>query len=133
MLDSSGEFMAMFERLAEATSPSAALRLISFFGGSSIYIPPRIPEGHPIHFVIGKVAAESLAREFGLQSLSIPSCDLTPVKRAGLVFMLTKKNLSATQIARVLGISVTRVGQIKKAISPILAPSNESRMDEVQV
>lgn len=113
------DFQVQFERIAEALSPTAALRLCAFFGQGTLYVPAQIPESHPIYFVIGKDAAEALAFEFGSTTIGLPSAELADVRRAGKVFSLLRHGLSATQIAKALNLSNTRVGQIRRELEGI--------------
>jgi|APMI01.1.fsa_nt_gi hypothetical protein len=109
-------FQVQFERLAEAMSPSAALHLCAFFGPGSLYVPPTIPESHPIFSVIGKDASDALAFELGGQTLKIPSAELVNVRRAGKVFSLMRHGLSKLQISRALNLSMRRVDQIMREL-----------------
>lgn len=132
MLAGQFEFHDSFEKLAEATSPSAALRLCAFFGHASIYVPLHIPENHVLRFVIGDAAADALAFEFGAQTLDVPSAELTDVRRAGLIFSLARKGLSVHHIARVLGISMSRVKQVIRSMQPLLDVSEDGLLSGVK-
>ena len=65
--------------LAGVVGDDAATALARQFGGTSVYVPRRIGNNHPIAVVIGRAAADRLAAWAGASTLSIPK---QPERRA---------------------------------------------------
>ena len=109
-------FQKQFEEIAEATSPTAALNLCAFFEGVGLYIPATIGDDHLITAVVGRAAADALAYEFGGQTIAVPNASAKHLRLAGKVWVLLQQGCRPHTIAKVLGVSHTRVNQIKRAL-----------------
>lgn len=65
---------ASLGNLAEAIGPEAVLKLVKLYRDRSyVYIPSRIPDGHPIS-EIGRDAADYLVENYQGERISIPRC-----------------------------------------------------------
>lgn len=94
----------------------AFVRLCQAVGGTRLYVPTKIPEGHEIVASIGTHAAELLAREFSPDTIRIP------LAREQRVRFYRKQGHSIVAIARKLGITENGVGRIIARISKREAP-----------
>lgn len=107
-----------FERISDQIGGEAALRLHAFFGGlgRSVYVPTESTPGHILERLLGRESFVDLVRAFSGQTLSIPALDIAPLRNAGRVWALTRKNVSQTLVAGLLDISPARVCQIVKSL-----------------
>jgi hypothetical protein len=102
-----------FERLALAIGPSAALLICAFWAYRSLYVPTTLPAEHILRRLIGNEAAEYLVAQFGGECLSIPGCELRPVRRAGQLHALSPYGVSDRAAALAIGITPRRVEQLR--------------------
>ena len=52
---------------------SATIRLVGWFGGSNVYVPEQVDDGHKLAAVLGISAARALCSEFGSQTIWVPA------------------------------------------------------------
>lgn len=109
--------LRLFETLAHEIGPTAALLLCAFSGGRTCYVPDTIPVGHWLRSLLGDEGASKLVMAHGGETLSIPTCELTPIRRAGMVHALRRHGLTDRLLARVIGVSLNRIQQIRKSLA----------------
>lgn len=105
----------VFERLAEAVGPGAALKICAFYGQGpcSLYVPESLPKTHRLSNLIGEEAFLWLIASFGGQTIFVPrlSC-LDTLRRAGAIAKLTLHGVPASVIADSVNLSERRVKDI---------------------
>jgi hypothetical protein len=109
--------LKFLERMAEAVGVSAALRICAYWGKRKLYVPPSVASDHLIAKVIGLEAAQRLAVTFAGQVLSVPACDLAPLRRAASVALLWRYGVPPSVSANVLGVSLQRIKQLRGQLS----------------
>lgn len=76
MTDATGieidDMHGLLREVAEAAGVTAALRLAHVFGGTKVYIPHRIPPGHPLAEAAGAAAAQYLSDSYAGELVLIP-------------------------------------------------------------
>jgi hypothetical protein len=96
---------------------SATVRLVTWFGGSNIYVPSTADPGHPLASLMGLPALRALCHEFSDQTLWIPAttskADLE-VKKAVAKALLKGRGSLAISIE--VGISQRQVQRIRREL-----------------
>ncbi|MDI4664694.1 helix-turn-helix domain-containing protein [Xanthobacter autotrophicus] len=93
-------------RLARLIGPEPTLALVERWGGTRLYVPSPIPEGHEIWHVVGVDAARYLAERYGHGQMMVP------VARRWRVLVYRARGMSYAQIARAVGGSERSVYRI---------------------
>lgn len=99
---------------------SATIRLVGWFGGSNVYVPEQVDDGHKLAAVLGISAARALCSEFGSQTIWVPADPAGDRRRSyevrkSVAKALLKSN-STQAVAEDLGLSVRQVQRIKKEL-----------------
>ncbi len=105
-----------FCNLAEAIGLEAALVLVAFAGGSTVYAPEKYHVDHLLERVLGETAFLRLVAFAGGETLCLPQAGMEPERRVGAVYRGMRAGLSTRQIADGLGCTYRRVRQIEVAI-----------------
>lgn len=102
-------------RIADAIGVPAALTLCGFYGksGQRLPIPLKATADHVLNNLIGIEAFQRLVDAFGGQPLPVPEVDLVPLRRAGMVYRLSRRSVPVSDIAQAAGINPRTVSQIK--------------------
>jgi AraC-like DNA-binding protein len=82
--------------LASAIGEPLALALSQRFGGTRLYVPRRISDGHPICVALGREGAERLAAYAGGGELAVPK---QAARRARVIALHSRGALTMSQIA----------------------------------
>ncbi|WP_142850972.1 helix-turn-helix domain-containing protein [Telmatospirillum sp. J64-1] len=97
--------------LTEHTSVDVANAVVKHFGGTRIYVPAGLTEGHPL-LVLGREMALQLIAHYAGNSIDVPA--LRSQGRRALVADLLQRGWSKARIARAAGITEQRVYQIQR-------------------
>jgi hypothetical protein len=108
--------LSAFSALAEAIGPDAALELVGFAGGHTLYAPEKYTPGHLLERVIGEAGFLRLISSYGGETLTIPQTRIDAARRIGAVYRGSRTGLTTRQIASELGITFRRVRQLEVAI-----------------
>ncbi|XZG69251.1 hypothetical protein ACTSKR_11365 [Chitinibacteraceae bacterium HSL-7] len=132
-----GSNMKWVSELADVVGAEAALTVVGYFGGRTLYVPDSMPDGHLLVSLIGARPARLMARHLGGQTHSVPLLDLTHLRKRGLaVYLAAEHRLAPPWIARTLGLGVRRVQQIideEGLRVPNLAPAGIAAMGDDSV
>lgn len=102
------------ERLAKVVGVANMMLLAGWFGGQTIRIPVSSRNAdHILQKIIGPDGFARLVIAHGGELLMIPECDVTPLRRAGIVWRLTKRGVNAADVATIAGISETTVKALR--------------------
>lgn len=106
---------AQIERIADVVGVRAALMLAGFFGkhGQRLYVPLETDQKHIISRLIGIDAFKKLVSAYGGENLSIPACDLKPLRRAGQIHRLSALGVPIGDQALATGIGIAGVKVIQ--------------------
>lgn len=106
-------------RLAEVVGLPAALTLAGFFGkaGQRIRVPVSTDDtDHILVKVIGADAFKKLVDTHPGEYLAIPEIDLSVLRRAGLIYRLSRRQVPIGDIALAAGCGLRTVHQIKSTL-----------------
>lgn len=106
-------------RIADVVGLPAALAICGFFGRDSarLYIPvTTTDQNHILRKVAGELAFEQLVQAMPGQYLEVPAIDLRPLRNAGMVYRLSRKGISDSDIAQLADISRRQVSFLKSQL-----------------
>lgn len=111
----------LFERLANAIGPGAALKISAFYGQGSctLYVPENVHviNGHRLEKLIGEEAFGYLVSSFGGETIPAPRLACMDVlRRAGAIANLARYNVPPRIVAASLDLSERRVRQITEQL-----------------
>jgi hypothetical protein len=115
-----------FDELSNSIGAVPALKLCSFFHGTSLYVPQKWVHGHIIEKLIGREAFDYLIRGHGNETINIPELEMLDLRRAGRLHQLLKLGCSDTLAAQLIGVSKRQIHNIKTQ----LLSFNESLFSE---
>ena len=105
-----------FTRLADAIGAMPAMVLCAFCESIlSLYVPARHIPGHLLERVLGESAFLDLIRNYGGETIFLPSMRLDEVRRTGLICQFSRRGFSSSQIAALTDIGPARVRQVQIA------------------
>ena len=104
----------VLREIAEEAGLPAALRMADAFGGTEVWIPARLVDGHRLAELLGRAPAEAVVRRFGSGHLLIPMGPLADgrAKRVRILCMIDEGR-SSSAIARALRCHVRTVYRVK--------------------
>ena len=82
--------------LASAIGEPLALALSARFGGTRLYVPRKISDGHPICVALGREGADSLSAYAGGGEIAVPK---QAARRARVIALHSRGALTMAQIA----------------------------------
>jgi len=82
--------------LASAIGEPLALALSLRFGGTRLYVPRRISDGHPICVALGRAGADCLSAYAGGGEIAVPK---QAARRARVIDLHSRRALTMAQIA----------------------------------
>lgn len=106
---------AIFDQVAAVIGSGDALKLCARFGGTDLYVPHEVGQGHPIVAAIGIDAARLLSRNFTGETLGLPNLShkREMVRRRRRVLELAAAGeMTARQIALATGYTERHVRNI---------------------
>lgn len=104
-------------RLAENIGVPEMMMLSAWFAGRNIYVPVSTDDSnHLLQKITGQEGFARLVKNYGGQLLSVPDCDVEPLRRAGIVHRLTLKGVSAEDIGQLCGISPRTVHNLRQTL-----------------
>jgi hypothetical protein len=107
-----------FEQLANAIGALPALTLCAFCESSvNLYVPGLYQPGHMLERVLGESAYLALIANFGGETIFPPAMRFEQERRLGLIYRLTRRGLSNSEIAERTEIGSPRIRQIQAAIA----------------
>lgn len=95
---------------------TATTTLVTWFGGSGLYVPTIVDETHLLARLIGLPAFRRLVAAFPSESIRIPKPVNQADDRARRVARMLIAGRTEREIAEEIGISVRRVEQIRKRL-----------------
>lgn len=99
--------------LQEVIGLDNTLKIVERWGGVKLYVPQDIPGNHKIAQLIGKEAADALARYCGLERLNIPLArDYRRAMRNNEIYTRHKAGESVNDLALEYGISARQLWEI---------------------
>ena len=93
---------------AETIGTEAAIRLAGFFGGTgaNVGVPTTDEnESHVLCRLLGKEAFSRLVAHYGGQTIRIPALNIAPLRRAGMVWLMTRNNMSTRAQSHLLQVT----------------------------
>ena len=107
----------LLSEIAEATSVGAAMKLVSDFGGTRVYVPRKPPKNSPLTKSVGARNAAAIARLYGGEHLEVPLLSAASRARAiEATAQLLGQGYSHEQVARKLRIHRKTVQRRAKKI-----------------
>lgn len=106
------------DRLASVIGLPATLTLCGFFGksGQRVYVPIETTPDHILQKLIGTEAFKKLVATHAGECLAIPEVDLTTLRRAGMVYRLSRREIPVSDIALATGCNPRTVHLIRAAL-----------------
>lgn len=110
---------------------SAAVRLVSFFGGSNLYVPGEPDERHPLVALMGWPAFRALCESFGDSTIWIPQSTARPeLERRRDIAKALLKGETVQSIADRMGLTPRHVMRVraelvKTGLLPMLADAEK--------
>lgn len=93
---------------------TATAALVAWFGGSSIYVPAKVSEVHPICRAIGLPAYRRLCAAFGSETINLPDGKKdADDRRDRQIAGYLAQGIAPGNIGALLGLSERRVAQIR--------------------
>lgn len=93
---------------------SAAVRLVSFFGGSNLYVPGDPDERHPLVALMGWPAFRALCESFGDSTIWIPESTARPeLERRRDIAKALLKGDTVQAIANRMGLTPRHVMRVR--------------------
>ncbi|WP_454887863.1 hypothetical protein [Sphingomonas oryzagri] len=99
-------------RIVEAVGEEAAALLIDHFGGTSLYVPRRLGDDHPICLALGRQNAEKVAAWAGGSLFPVPKRDRQRELYERVMQAKRDGKVTVAQIAREEGLSERQVYRI---------------------
>ena len=101
-------------RITEVAGWDAAVKVVGYWGGRTMYVPDSMGPDHELAAVIGYEPALCLVAEYGGQTLAVPamSSSIDSYRRAGLAKALKRYEVPNRLIALALKVSEKRVEQM---------------------
>ncbi|MEE4153237.1 MAG: hypothetical protein V2I27_03680 [Erythrobacter sp.] len=113
---------SLSDELREVLGEEGFVQLCQAFGGTRLYVPCSVRDGHEIIQAIGVEAARKLVRRFSPTSIRVPLA-----KRERVLFY-RQQGLSHAKIARLMGMcetgveKITRQARTEEAMTPTSPP-----------
>ena len=108
------------EDVAALIGFGATLRLIEWYGGSSVYVPDQPSEDHVLARLMGYPALRALSSEFGCQTIWIPEAPIrAQIETKRDVARRIIRGEGSTAISTALGISVRQVQRIRRELEDV--------------
>ena len=98
------------ELLESVIGHDALLALCRFYGGTPLYVPQQVPQGHNLPLVIGCGAAKALADVFGGERIDVPA--MVAHTTHAQIRRLRTEGVTTVELARRFGYSVRQVRRI---------------------
>ena len=93
------------------------MRLVAFYGGCNIYIPPSPTKESEIAKLIGLSCFMRLAAEYGNDWVFIPNLSsFDEDRRRGMIWNLLRRGIAIQEIARYVNMSDRRIHQVRKEL-----------------
>jgi len=126
-----GDFLDSLQPIASELGPALVVDLVKHFAGSRLYVPARWRDDLKLN-AVGEERARRLCEMFGPERIDIPRIPWTPAAIRRFARELADRKLTASEIAREIGISYRT---IERALSgtPVLTGRRRRPTDERQI
>lgn len=107
-------------RICDVIGMAATLAICGWYGkdGAKIYVPTTTSdENHILRKLVGAEAFAAMVKEWPGEMVCVPSLDLRPLQRAGLVHRLSNRRIPVSDIATLVGVSRRQVHQIRQRLT----------------
>lgn len=105
-----------FGALADDIGAVPAMKLCAFYGGFTVYIPVKFSPDHFLCRLLGEEAFRLLIACHGGEVLNPPAAEMLPLRRAGMVYRLSRYQVPMGVVAGALGLTRNRIHQLNKSI-----------------
>lgn len=109
-MPSPGDRCDLPELLESVIGHDALLALCRVYGGTPLYVPQQVPQGHNLPLVIGCGAAKALAEVFGGDRIDVPA--MVAQTTHAQIRRLRTEGVTTVELARRFGYSVRQVRRI---------------------
>ena len=102
-------------RICDAIGLPGTMVLCGFFGksGQRVHVPVKSDADHILKRLLGAGDFEKLVNAFKGEFLEVPELDITPLRRAGMIYRLSNRGLATNDIAQLVGINTRSVQAIR--------------------
>lgn len=104
--------------LAEVVGTAAALRLVAWYDGRTVYVPTSTDNpNHLLRRILADDEAFSaLVKAHGGNYIALPAINLDALKHAGIIYRLSARGISAPDLATLCGISPGTVNSVRNQL-----------------
>lgn len=94
-----------FARFEGIVGGGSALKLCALFGGSTLYVPNELPDGHVLVWLLGRRDADYLCQALSGQDVHVPGCEMKSLRLANKLRHQMQRGVAPSAAAAELGVS----------------------------